>query len=602
MASGGIVGELLTVSPRLRVLVTSRVPLGLSGEHVFPVKPLAIAEPVRAGAAVRPPTGMHRGAALDALGQVAESDATRLFADRARAADPTFAITRNNSSQIADICRVLDGLPLAIELAAARVHVFPLDMVVQQLGRPLSPSIRGPVDTHPRHHSLQAAFEWSYELLDGRTREAFAGLSVFAGGCTFESAGEVCPTASELPIEDAMALLVDASLLQVTDGHEGHRRFSMLETVREFAGDKLRELGQENDLRERHLAQLVRLGEQFRSGFRGPESERWVRTIDAEYANISAALEWTIENSPTEGLRLAAAIWMYWDVRGRVREGRRILGSLLDAAPRSPTTLSGGDAIRLRARALMALVGLDWLAGDLDAADQHGAEGLQLQRLLPDERELATALNQAGIVRMLGGRLEGARELFQEALTLCSKMGDERGIYTVTTNLGVVASELGNYAEAAELSQHAADLSRKHGDIRSVARCLNNRGFALLGLGDGRRAAALARESLALRDEVGDPRGVAESLVLLAGTLDQTGNWRRATLILGAAATLRDRHDLGFGTPGLQTLVENVRADARRELGEDQYEAAWTDGATAPLDQTVSSILKWASTEPDPPG
>jgi len=593
LPAAGIVGELLSVSPQLLALITSRVPLGLSGEHVFPVRPLSGPGPWPERRTEGLPSEAARQVRLEMVADVAESDAAKLFVDRARAADPGFALTHRNASQVGEICRLLDGLPLAIELAAARAHVFPLGMVIEQLRRPMRAPPGAFADTHPRHHSLHAAFEWSYELLDRPSQEVFAGLSVFAGGCSFETAAEVCTSGGDSSIEEAMAVLVDASLVQVVDSREGRRRFVTLEPIREFAAEKLGELGEEYATRQRHLALLVRLGEQFAVGFRGPDSEAWVARIDTEYANILAALDWSVDNDPINGLRLAAAMGTYWDVRGRVREGRRVLDSLLGATSGHAWATSGdSDAwVRVRAGGLMALAGLDWLAGDHAAGERHGTEGLELHRRLPEDGDRATAVNRMGLIRMLQGRVGEARDLFEEALHLYSRLGEERGIYTVTNNLGVTAISSGDYLQAAELSQRAADLSRRHGDVRSMARGLNNRGFALLYLGQSEPAKALAQESLAVRHEVGDPRGVAESLELLAGILIEERQCEHAAHMIGAAAKLRGDHDLSFGQDWLQGFVESLTARARRELGSDGYEAALAQGTLAPLDRTVGIAL-----------
>ncbi len=596
------VAALLSGAPRCRVLATSRVRLGQSGEHVFDVPPLSAPSelenheeevPVKtSGASVwSTPNSPPRGNGIDAVGAVAECDAGRLFVDRVQSVDASFVLSRLNAIEIAKICNLLDGLPLALELAAARAHVFPLDMIVAQLRQPILQSSDHEDDARPRHGSLSATFEWSYRLLDEPLRRVFAMLSVFVGGFTLQATTELLGPADDDAI-DAVARLVDASLLRPVEGRSG-RRFVMLRPVRDFALGKLRTAGGEEQARRSHIDIVVRLAEQFAVEGRGYDSEAWFRRLEDEKFNVIAALEWCADSEPMKGLAIAGATVLFWEAQAYRQDCLRLLESMLtkETVVRHVDDSEAPSVRATLARAYAAASSLSWAGGNEAAARQYGDEALDLYKLLPESPDHATAVIRMGNAHMLGGRVEAAREFYRQALRIREGLGDVMGIYGSLNNLGVVELALGDYKEAARLLRQAIDLSRSNADPRSAARALNNLGFALLYQGSLDEALQLGREALRLRHEVDDAKGIAESFELLAGVLAGQAEHGVAAHLLGAADRIRTDKNIAYGLAWLEGLVEQIKAGVVNAIGRDDFNALCSQGARSNLDEMVQVAL-----------
>jgi predicted ATPase/class 3 adenylate cyclase len=352
-----LVGELLAACRALEVLVTSRTPLRIYGEYEYPVRPLELPDPENL-----PP--------IEALGQ---NEAIRLFTERARAANATFSLTNENAPAIAEICARLDGLPLAIELAAARTRLLSPQAICSRLSDPLKLLTGGARDLPERQRTLRGAIAWSYALLDEDEQILFAKLAVFSGGCALDAAETICEPDSDSSVDilDGLSSLLDKSLLRQEEGEGGEPRFVMLETIREFARERLQISGNAAKTRKLHAEYFLALAEQGESKLRGPEEAMWLERLDVEHDNMRAALSWALERREAEvALRLGGALWLFWFVRGYHSEGRRWLQEALAVdEPGSPVSRA------------MALAGVGWLAfeqGELDRAQEAYEEGLEV--------------------------------------------------------------------------------------------------------------------------------------------------------------------------------------------------------------------------------
>ncbi|MCC2672482.1 MAG: Protein kinase, partial [Armatimonadetes bacterium] len=484
--------ELLGRVPELTALVTSRKRLGLPGEHEFPLSPLPLPEPTsdpeRVGVAA----------------------SVQLFIDRAQAVRPDFQVTRHNAAPIAELCRRLEGLPLALELAAARTQVLtPAQMLAQleQRFRFLATS-RPNVDV--RHRSMQAALDWGYSLLSPALRALYARLSVFRGGWSLEAVSGLGLAGAEGgldPIEGLVQLRESSLVLAEEAGEE--MRFRMLEMIRQHAAVKLQEQGEAAAWRGRHLDWYLSLAELAEPELRGPEQARWLDTLEAERENLRAALEWSLGGGSAEaGLRLAVALCRFWEVRGYLAEGRRWLeGALQQASEAGPL---------LRAKALNRAGILAREQGDLAAARAFGQGSLEQYQALGDLRGIAYMLNNLGTLARHGRDYARALELYGASLELQRQRGDEPAVAVLLNNLGCVAQDQGDYPHARSYHEQSLAVQRRLQDRGGIALSLNNLADVARWAGDAAGATELARQSLALFRELGDKAGAAASLHIRA--------------------------------------------------------------------------------------
>jgi len=496
----------------------------------------------------------------------------RLFCERAAAADPRFALTEENAPVVAEIAARLDGLPLAIELAATRVKVLAPAQILERLARRLSLLTSGPRSLPERQRTLRATIAWSHDLLDPVERRLFARLSVFAGGWTFESAEAVCDPASlGLDPLDGLASLVDKSLIRRVDSPAGAGRFSMLETIREFAAEQLAAGGELEALARRHAGHYLDLATEAEPHLTGEDQGAWLDRCDAEHANLRAALRWAIDAGEADRAQAAAgALWGFWQQRGHLAEGRRWLDEVL-AMP------SGQAPTAARAKALTGAGGIVWWI-DQRAARRFYEEALAIERRLGDPARLAGALYNMAFALGAEQDLEGVGRLLEESLALYRRAGDEPGVARVLTMLVVPDAMAGRWGPVVARLEEVAAIWRRLGNRLSLA-------FELVWLAfaygrDGRRSAARAAalEALELFREVDNPTGMAIAFVDLAFLLTWEGRHADAVRMAGAAAAQRERAG-GGPMPGFGGMLEgDPAAQAGAHLGEEATRRALAEG------------------------
>lgn len=484
--------DLLASCPGPALLVTSRAPLRVRAEHEFALHPLT------------------------------EAGSVALFAERAAAADPGFTLT--DAGVVARICARLDGLPLAIELAAARCAVLPPPALLTRLDERLDTLGDGPRDLPARQRTLRGAIAWSHDLLDEPQRVLFRRLAVFRGGATLAAVTAVAGTAGE-PLDD-LAVLVGHGLLRRNQGPDGEPRFAMLETIREFARERLLAAGELADVRRRHAHHLLELAEAAEPRLVRAEQPTWLARLDVELNDLRAALAWSVDEEPEaeSALRIAAALFVFWSVRGLLTEGRRCVERALAAGP--------AVSEPVRAKALATLGWLAYLQGDRAAAQASLADSRCRYARLGDVRGEAWALAvlaQVGPDAALG----------RESLALFRRCDDSWGTAFVLHGLGRRAIEGGEFADAERMLDEALVLFQELGDRRGLAIVLLGLATVVRGRGDGERAARLLDESLDVLLELGDREGMARVLHLLGSTALERGERARASRLLGAADGLR---------------------------------------------------------------
>jgi predicted ATPase len=548
----GLAASLLAACPRLGILATSREPLGVPGEVLYPLSPLAV-----------PRTGMQ---AEDLF----SNEAAALFLTRARACRPGFSATPANAAAIVQICTQLDGIPLAIELAAARVTMLPVEMIADRLHNCLQLLTGGPRTALPRQRTLRATLDWSYALLAQPERALLRRLAVFAGSWTLDAAEAVAhddepavvtagsldsapasmpdlgpraprllssPDAPNLAQGDVLELLsglVAKSLVRVEE-RSGDARYRFLEPVRQYARQAVEEAGELALLRDRQLQWCVQLAERAEPHLRGgPEQQTWLGRLEAEHDNCRAALRWALEQSRLgQGLRLAGALWRFWNIRGYDREGSNWLEALLrvEAVDLASTAAA-------RANALYAAAAFAHALGSYERATQRADAARSLFRQLEDRPGVAKTEHLLGMLALDSGDPNSAEELFAGELLFYRAAGLTQRLATVLMNLGVVASVRGHYERAMQYYEEAADLFRSLGDTVYVARTLANMGEAALRLDDDSRGSALYEESLRHARQCGSIVDTANALGGLADVARRSGQHERAVTFLRESVSL----------------------------------------------------------------
>jgi predicted ATPase/DNA-binding NarL/FixJ family response regulator len=581
VAAAPDVTALLAACPGLKVLVTSRITLRVTGEHEYPVTPLETA-----GLSGRAP-----------LPVVEANDAVALFLQRARAVRPEFALTVGNAEAVVEICRRLDGLPLAIELAAARIKVLSPSALAARLTNRLQVLTGGPRDLPARLQTMRNAVAWSYDLLPTEQQAIFRRLAVFAGGFNEEAAEAVLADGqtavaqlSRFDLFDVLAALVDASLLQ-RDAEEisvgnPELRFSMLETIREYGLEQLTETGDDEGVRHTHARWARRLAEAAEPELWGADQERWLNTLETEHDNLRAALSWTLEREPQTALPLAAALWWFWQTRGYLTEGRIWLDRALAAGSGASPELIG--AARLGAAFLAAM------QGDGEAATAHAEAGFALIEVYDDPAYVGRAYFTLSFVAGSRGDHEIASRYAEEGLAIIRASGHEGWLPFALNRLGVELCEQGNWARAETLFQEALDRWRTPEHPWGISTAQDNLAACARAQGDGRRATGLYRESLLYSLRQGDRWGVVESLSGLAAAAAQ-GQAEMATRLFAAADAVRSSIGLKLQRY-VQTEFDRAIAALRAELGEERFTAAWNAGWALTLAQAVAEAEKVATT------
>jgi predicted ATPase/DNA-binding CsgD family transcriptional regulator len=572
--------ELLRACPRLSALVTSRAPLRVTGEHLFPVTPL----PLPAA-----------GATLT-VAEAASSDAVALFVQRAQAIRPDFLLTEANVQAVAQICWQLEGLPLALELAAARMRIFEPAALLPRLNRRLPLLTDGPQDLPERLRTMRDAITWSYDLLSDDLKHLFRRLSVFAGGCTMEAAAAIASHQSgirspgtgehdasrdyhllppSVAIVNGLTTLADHHLLTTTYQLDGEPRFSMLETIREFAQEQLLASEEMSAAHEAHADYFVALAEQAETELVGPHQPDWLDQLEEDLPNLRAALDFLYEHGDSErGLRLATALWHFWVIHDRVPEGRRWLEGLL-ALPASTV------APLVRARALAALGDLAERQGAYDVARQWCQDALRLAREHDDALTTAAALRGLANIATAAGDYEHAQAWLLESLSLAQQHGN-------TWAAALAILRLGRQPDAdlqATRFEEALRLFRQIGDPRYILVTLADLGWCRLWQHEREdEARALVAEALELAKRLGYRWWIAWCLMCLAILHSRNGEIERAARFFGAAAALREAVQEPL-EPSVQRVHDERVAAVRAALGAEAFGAAWAAGQRLTLDQ-----------------
>ena len=564
--AGAVVEELLAAAPGLTVLATSRVALSLRGEQELVVGPLALPDP-------------GQPAELETVGRF---EAVRLFTERARAVQPGFELTSENAAAVAEITARLDGLPLAIELAATRTKVLTPTQILPRLERRLTLLTGGARTLPDRQRTLRGAIAWSYDLLPAAERRLFARLSVFSGGWTLASAEAVCdPEALGLDPLDAMASLVDQSLVIRTEDAGGDPRFAMLETIREFGQERLAATGELEPVARRHAEHFLGLAVAAEPHLTGPGQGEWLDRCELEHANLRAALRWAVEAGESDRAQEAAgAIWRFWQQRGHLTEGRRWLEELL-ALP------SGPGSAPARAKALTGAGGIAWWQEDITAARGYYQEALAIARQLGDPADTAQALYNQSFVTGAAGDFDGAFGLLEESLELARLAGDEPGAARAEWMLVIRELAAGDWDRALPVAERAVATWRRLGDRLQMADGLVWLGVCYIRAGRPADARSAIGEALGLFRDIDSPMGIVSVILGLAYLARWEGRYRDAVRLAGAAESLREQ--VG-GRPPLDFLagfVGDPEAEARARLPADAAEAAWEEGRRLSVDAAL---------------
>ena len=556
--------DLLAAAPRLKLLGTSRARLRLSGEHVYLLPPLAVPEPTE----------------LDDLRAVSRSPAVALFNDRASAVRPGFVLTDENASAVAEICTRLEGVPLAIELASVRVRMLTPHALLDRLGRRLPLLTEGAWDLPARQQTLRATIDWSYELLSRAEQFLFVRLGVFVDGWTLETAELVCAPADVL---ETLTGLLDNSLVgHVADVDEP--RYRMLETVREYALERLGEGDDAGQVRSRHAHAFAALAEQAEGELAGPDQAIWHERLEREHGNLRAALGWLQESEQAElELRLAAALGRFWYVRGHLSEGRRRLEDAL-------AHVGAAAAPELRAKALRTASAIAHIQGEFASARVLAEQGLELYRLLDDRPGVVRSLSNLGAMLLSEGKADDAVSALDESVALSRSLPERRIAALALNNRGDVALTQGDYDAATVFFDESLALLREAGDTANIARSLFNLGAAALESGNVSKALELLRESVSMSAAVGDKEDVAWCLVGLAAVATQGGDPDRGAAVLGAADALLE----GMGAlmkPFERGLQGRTLASIRKRLDAASLDEAWARGRGLAIEQAVAYAI-----------
>jgi predicted ATPase/class 3 adenylate cyclase len=590
-----VVSELLAACPGLKVLATSRVPLHVRAERHYPVPPLALPDP---------------SASSDA-DAIARSEAVQLFVDRAQAVSPDFTLTSGNAPVVAEIVRRLDGLPLAIELAAARIRLLPPAALLERLESRLTLLTGGPQDAPARQRTLRSEISWSYDLLSVDEQVLFRRLAAFVGGFTLAAAEAVSSRDGEFEVFAALASLVDSSLVR-QDEQDGQPRFVMLETIREYGLERLADSGEEPAVRSSLAAYFLALAQAAEPELTSLTQVAWLGRLETEHANLRAALGWALEDDAGTALRLAGALWLFWRYRAYFTEGRSWLERALAGSPvgmtRERAKALYGAAVLARqqsnnsqaavpldealaryrelgdehgvADSLASLGNLAFEQGDLVRAERLLDEALVLWRGLEDTNGIAAAFVGLGHLAMDRGDLDLAAMLFEESLASYRAFEAEWEIALMRHNLGEVAYERGDLDLAAARQTEALALWEGLEDTHGVAYVLDSQGRVARARGELDLATALLEKALVLWRELGDQRNAAASLLSLGHVAGQNDRGRAATLFQEALALSRET-----GDPRL--VVSLLEGAAGTALGSQPERAAQLLGAAAALREAL---------------
>lgn len=598
------IADLLHHCAGLKMLATSRAPLDVRGEQQYAVPPLSL-----------PPAG--NGVRLESLSSI---PSVQLFVRAVQLKLPSFQLEQEHAEAIATICRRLDGVPLALELAAARVPLLGIQALRERLDAVLPLLTGGKQDLPSRQRTMESTIRWSYDLLSQDAQHLFRVLSVFSGGWTLDAAETVAVGAgcADLGLFDGLAILIDHSLVRRIDDARGRPRYTMMETFREFARQRLREAGEEADAVRAHLCWMMSFAGAAEPHLVGPAQDYWLDQLANEHDNLRAALGSGLPGAEGDRVRLAGSSWRFWYMRGYFAEGRTWLERCIEQP---------GDAIDdTIATALNGAGILAQESGDFASAETFYNRALSLRRSSGDTRGLASTLSNLGLLADHRGDYDRAIALYEESLGLCKEPYHPSGVANALNNLGLVYRDLGDFARARELHQQSLPILRSIGDQRSTANALNNLGNIAGDLGEVDEAISLHKESLAIRERLDDRPGIAMSLKNLGNMARLQGDTLGAAALyehslairrdladlLGAIPTLGDvaalasttgHHDVAVGLvtairavrnrlgapppPAASATHERIMLEAERLLSPDEIERARRFGDSLGGEQVI---------------
>ena len=567
------IAELLTAAHRLKILVTSREILHVKAEIEFPVPPLSLPQAV---------------AALS-FNELKLNEAVLLFAERAKIAKPSFLPTPENVADIASICARLDGLPLAIELAAGRAKVLSPAAILSKLENRLNLLTGGARDLPERQQTMRGAVAWSYDLLNEFEKSVFRKLSVFSGGFRVESAEFVCGSSDDLEVLDAVTSLIDKSLLIQKELSDGGSRFRMLEVVRDFASELLESNGEADAIHRKHAEFFVSLGEMAEPFLQTAQSDVWLGRLEEEHDNLRAVMRWSLANEPSIAIRLAVAARNYWLVHSHLTEG---FGWLKAA---SETSFDPSPALRFK-----LLNGLGLAArfrGDYETARHAYENGLAAGREADDKQGIALSNRGLGLVAMQQEDFSSAKHFFDEGLSISRELGDKFGIAISLSFLGDLARTEGRNAEARPQFEEAVELFRALEKSPPLADALNNLGAAVFGTGDYKAAKLYFSEALMIAKGLANRITISCSLDGFAALAVENGSFERAARISGAAENLRDL--IGYKIePAERRFRDTYISKLKDRMPEDLFGHSYDEGRTVSIDNAIAEAQEQSDSEP----
>jgi predicted ATPase/class 3 adenylate cyclase len=560
-----VINELLNASSRVRFLVTSRAALHLSGEQQLPVPPLRIPDPRDL------PSSAER---------LAGNKAVALFAQRAAGVDPTFAITDQNAPAVAEICARLDGLPLAIELAASRIKLLSPSAMLDRLQHRLKLLTGGAQDLPARQRTLRETIGWSYDLLDRDERALFSRLATFVGGWTIDAAEAVANPDGELDIEtfDVLGSLVDRSLVR-KEPDDGEPRFGMLETIREFGVDVLEEAGEADQARRRHASYVLALAEAAELELT-LRDQGWLGRLEREHDNVRAALRWMIDTGEAEpGLRIAGALWRFWRLRGHMAEGRRWTDELL-ALPAAAARTAG------RAKGLSAAGSLAYWLRDMESVREPYEESLAICRELGDRRGEAEGAYNLAFAYMLAGDIAAAKDIVQVAVDIYRGLDDRFGLAYANMARSFVALQEGDLEAAGMSVEDARRAFLELGDLWGVAVTSSTKAALALKRGDHDHSRVFSLESLDANEKLGDTLGMAVAIQALAVLAVRVNHPETGVRLAGAVDRIKEI--AGGEPPPAMVGLEDPREIAKGSLTDGRIAELWKVGRAMSFDQTIA--------------
>jgi predicted ATPase/DNA-binding SARP family transcriptional activator/DNA-binding CsgD family transcriptional regulator len=569
---------LLHSCPRLKILATGRQALGIAGEMRWRVPSLSLPNP-------RPQV---------TVAELSGYESVRLFLERARLHDPTFALTPQNAEAVIEICRRLEGIPLAVELAAARVGVLSTEQIAEKLGTSLVILSVGDRTAPARHQTLRGTLDWSFELLAEPERTLFRRLSVFAGGWTLEAAETIGTGGGieRVDILDLLSRLVEKSLVMAEATGNGQMRYRMLEPIRQYGRQKLEESGEADTVKHRHAALFLALAEEAEPELAGPRQQEWLERLEAEHSNLRAALAWALEEKESElALRLSGSLGDFWYLRGRLTEEGR---GWLEAALKLGSDLT--TIVRLKALVRAGSIAME--QRDFEQAVAHSEEGLALSRKFGDKVGAAAALSTLGYVALLRNENERALALFEEAIGLAHDVGNAAALSLSIHGLALTVMHKHDFERATALQRENLARARKTGDQHILSMSIGLEGLIALGEGDYERAEALGLETLKMFWRMDLRHYIPTLLQLFAAAAAELGDPVRAARLCGASQALHEAIGARL-SDGERAYFEPHLAAARSQIDNAAWNTAWAEGRAMTLEQAVEYALGARASAPD---